>query len=237
MERLPINGTAEQLAANDVYGIFSTLFRDSYYHADIGEVSDSRLEQITNLFGARWNDNPVMTIAKVPKPQFIAGTEQLIPAHNECAYTVRPPRLLALYCVENTAQDGAFFAVSPAHLINKIGQEYLPSLRNARYTCQMSNDTEAFETTLMRNTPAGEQIIFTSIAAMDGKSPFKLISPSDAYSESLVPKLTQVLNDPGNRSRHMWRKGDLIVVDNLRLMHGREAFGGGDRILRHIRLS
>jgi len=237
MERLHPNGTAEQLAANDVYGVFSTLFRDSYYLADIGEVNDSRLQEITDLFGARWNDNPVITVAKKEKPQFITGTEQMIPAHNECAYTQQPPRLLALYCVENTTEGGAFFAVSPEQLINKIGDEYLPSLRDARFSCQMSNDAAAFETTLLRSTAAGEQVIFTSIDSMTGSSTYRLTSPVDSFSSKVIPRLSSVLNDPENRHRHNWRKGDFLVIDNLRLMHGREAFNGGERVLRHIRVA
>jgi len=182
MERLHPNGTAEQLAANDVYGVFSTLFRDSYYLADIGEVNDSRLQEITDLFGAR-------------------------------------------------------FAVSPEQLINKIGDEYLPSLRDARFSCQMSNDVAAFETTLLRSTAAGEQVIFTSIDSMTGSSTYRLTSPVDSFSSKVIPRLSSVLNDPENRHRHNWRKGDFLVIDNLRLMHGREAFNGGERVLRHIRIA
>jgi len=238
MERFAVNGSAAQLAANDVYGVFSTLFRDSYYHAEIGAVDDDRLQQIIGLFGAPWSDEvPIMTVTKTDRPRFIADTEALIPAHNECAYTVNPPRLLALYCVDNQADGGAFFTVASASLTEAIGIEYLPSLRAARFACQMSGDAPSFETTIMRSTPSGEQIIFTTVTAMTGGLAYQLVYPVDAYSAQLLERLSTVVNDPANRCIHHWRKGDLIVIDNMRLMHGREAFAGGERTLRHLRIA
>jgi len=238
MQRFAPNGSAEQLAANDVYGIYSTLFRDSYYHARIGVVDDARLERIVSIFGAPWNDAArVMTIAKADAPRFIGETEQMIPAHNECAYTKAPPRLLALYCVENDSTDGAFFTVAPGELMDQIGAEYGPSLLHARFACQMTAEAPAFETTLVRETAIGRRLIFTSVEAMTGQPLYRLIAPVDGHSGGVTHRIRTVLNDPRNRRRHVWQAGDLLVIDNLRLMHGREAFSGGSRVLRHLRLA
>ena len=238
MQRFAPNGSAEQLAANDVYGIFSTLFRDSYYHAQIGAVDDARLQRIVSIFGAPWNDAArVMTIAKADAPRFIGETEDMIPAHNECAYTLSPPRLLALYCVENASNDGAFFTVAPGELGDSIGAEYGPSLLRARFSCQMSAEIPAFETTLVRETAIGRRLVFTSVEAMTGQPLSRLTMPVDAHSGTVIQRIRTVLNDPRNRRRHVWKAGDLLVIDNLRLMHGREAFSGGARVLRHLRLA
>lgn len=238
MNRFAPNGTAEQLAARDVYGVFSTLFRDSYYHAQIGAVDDARLQQIVSIFGAPWSDSsPMVTIAKAEKPRFIGETEDMIPAHNECAYMPSPPRLLALYCVENASNDGAFFTVAPGDLTGQIGAEYGPSLLRARFACQMAAEVPAFETNLVRETAIGRRLIFTSVKAMTGQSVYRLTMPVDAYSQKVVERIHTVLNDPRNRRRHIWKAGDLLVIDNLRLMHGREAFSGGKRVLRHLRLA
>ncbi|OED39566.1 hypothetical protein AB833_14870 [Chromatiales bacterium (ex Bugula neritina AB1)] len=238
MSRFIQNGSAEQLNNRDSYGVFATLFRDKYYHAQLGELTDSQLQHTLSLFGAPWDEAAsLMTVARSDNPKFIADTEHLIPAHNECAYTETPPRLLALYCVDNSATDGAFYTVDAADFVDQLGQQYLPSLRGARFSCKMSDDAHAIGTTLIRQTDIGEQLVFTSVAAMTGKSAYQLVNAIDEYSGTVVDHLTEVVNDPKHRRRHLWRKGDLIVIDNLRLMHGREAFSGGCRELRHVRLA
>jgi len=230
------NGHRDLFHAHDLYGIFATLFRDGYFLTNIGETSDELLQQIARFFGTAWHeDAAVMTIEKKEDPRFVGHSDGLIEAHNECAYAPRPPRLLALYCVENEAENGAFFVVDPVALMPAIGQHYLPSLRKARYACQVTRDVAPVETTLMRQTALGERIVFSSIGGAAGASIYSLTSPTDAHSASLVPHLNTVLNDPANRRTHRWQRGDFLVIDNLRLMHGREAFSGR-RILRHLRL-
>ena len=230
------NGSRALFHAHDLYGLFSILLRDGYFLANIGEASDETVQQIARFFGTAWHeDAAMMTIEKQEDARFVGHTDGLIEAHNECAYAPNPPRLLALYCVENEAENGAFFVVDPVALMPAIGEQYLPSLRGARYACQVTADVEPFETTLMRRTALGERIVFSSIGAANGASIYTLKSPVDARSAPLVPHLASVLNDPANRRTHRWKRGDFLVVDNLRLMHGREAFSG-HRVLRHLRL-
>lgn len=230
------NGHRALFHDHDLYGIFSILFRDGYFLAAIGGTSDEALRQITRFFGTAWHEEAaVMTIEKKEDARFVGHSDGLIEAHNECAYTARPPRLLALYCVENEAENGAFFVVDPVALMPAIGERYLPSLRRARYACRATPDMTPVETTLMRQTAIGERIVFSSIGAAGGTSIYSLAAPVDGHSASLVPHLGTVLNDPANRRTHRWRRGDFLVIDNLRLMHGREAFSG-HRVLRHLRL-
>ena len=230
------NASRDLFHAHDLYGIFATLFRDGYFLTNIGKATDETVQQIARFFGTAWHeDAAVMTIEKREDPRFVGHSDGLIEAHNECAYTAAPPRLLALYCVENEAEDGAFFVVDPVALLPVIGQEYLPSLRGARYVCRITTDARSMETTLMRRTTLGERIVFSSIGAAVGESIYALQAPADEHSARLVPRLNAVLNDPANRRTHRWRQGDFLVIDNLRLMHGREAFSG-KRTLRHLRL-
>jgi len=230
------NGNRDLFHTHDLYGLFAILFRDGYFLANIGETSDESLQQIARFFGTAWHeDAAIMTIEKKKNPRFVGHSDGLIEAHNECAYAASPPRLLALYCVENDAENGAFFVVDPVALLPAIGQHYLPSLRGARFTCQVTQDVAPFETTLMRRTALGERIVFSSIGAANGASIYGLKSPVDAHSATLIPHLAAVLNDPANRRTHRWQRGDFLVIDNLRLMHGREAFNG-HRTLRHLRL-
>jgi len=233
---LPPNGSRDLFQTHDLYRIFATLFRDGYFLANIGESSDEALRQISRFFGTAWHeDTAIMTIEKQKKPRFVGHSDGLIEAHNECAYAPHPPRLLVLYCVENDAENGAFFVVDPIGLLPTLGQQYLPSLRGAKYTCQVTQDVAPVEMTLMRQTAFGERIIFSSIGAATGASIYRLRLPVDTHSAHLVPRLNAVMNDPKNRRTHRWQRGDFLVIDNMRLMHGREAFSG-HRVLRHLRL-
>ena len=237
-ERLPVNGTAAQLEAGDAYGAFATLLRDCYWHAPIGAVDDARLARLLATFGRPWSpEHAVATVAPRSRPRFAADTREAIPAHNECAYTERPPRLLALYCVANDSDGGAFFAIPGERLVARLGERYLPSLRGARYACRMSDAAPAFETALLRPTPTGERLVYTAVAAMGGGSAYTLVRAADACSAELLTRVRGLVDDPSLRHRHRWRAGDLLVLDNLRLLHGREAFGAGERVLRHVRIA
>ena len=119
---MPANGTPEQIKNGDVYGFFRTIFNDGYFLTNIGLIDDEHLARVASLFGQPWNTaQPTLTVAKTEKPQFIAQTTSVIEAHNECAYSENPPRLLLLYCVENETEGGNFFTVTPRDLIDEIG--------------------------------------------------------------------------------------------------------------------
>ncbi len=234
---LSINGTPEQVSNGDVYGFFRTIFNDGYFLTNVGSIDDEQLLKIASLFGQPWNKaQPTLTVAKVEKPEFIAQTDSIIEAHNECAYSHTPPRLLLLYCVENETEGGNFFTVSPRDLIEEIGVEYVTSLRHAIFNCQVTPDTPPVAVPILRMTEIGEQIIYSSIGASVGDSIYSLTQAQDEYSAGLPNRLNQVLNDPKNRRQHRWQTGDLLIIDNLQMMHGRESFSGGNRTLRHLRL-
>jgi len=109
---LQINGTADQVSSGDVYGFFRTIFNDGYFLTNIGAIDDNRLLGVASLFGKPWNTaEPTLTVAKTENPKFVAQTDSIIEAHNECAYSEAPPRLLLLYCVENETEGGNFFTV------------------------------------------------------------------------------------------------------------------------------
>ena len=47
-----------------------------------------------------------------------------------------------------------------------------------------------------------------------------------------MAQLNRCLTDPAHRYEHAWRTGDVLIADNLALLHGRKAFANGSS--RHL---
>jgi taurine dioxygenase len=62
----------------------------------------------------------------------------------------------------------------------------------------------------------GEPILYLNASHSD-----RIVELSAGESESLIQELFARLYDPANRYEHRWRRGDLIVWDNLALQHAR----------------
>lgn len=220
--------------------IHNNLFNEGYYLANIGHTTPSELLDLLYQFGEPWHpDYPVMTVAPVEGGQFVAQLDCAIPPHNECAYDHNPPRLLALYCEENKVDSGDFYLLEGQEILDQFTPAQYQSLQQTIFNCDMGQGF-SIDTPLVRTLPSGKkQLIYTTI----GNTPnwqsshyYSLKQAYDEYSDSLIQILNYHLQQENFRLKHKWTKGDLLIFDNLRFMHGRDVFEGNERVLHHIRL-
>lgn len=76
----------------------------------------------------------------------------------------------------------------------------------------------------------GEPIMYLNASHSD-----RIVELEADQSESVIENLFQRLYDPANRYEHHWRKGDLVIWDNLALQHARpKVVPGATRKLQRV---
>ena len=211
-----------------------------YYLANTGKLcSDQALDSMTQALGSRWKDMATQTIAPLPNPEFIAQSNDYIPPHNECAYTADPPRYLLLHCRENSVTGGDFYVVDSALVIQQLPQAIVALLYHMTFKVTLMPDNPA-TLSLLHQGEHGYYLQYTSIGHSNDWQTNQYYQPEPPFYqdyEQALPVLHQHLNHASFRLSHTWQQGDLLIIDNQRLMHGRDAFIGHGRRLDHIRIA
>jgi alpha-ketoglutarate-dependent taurine dioxygenase len=181
---------------------------------------------LSGLFGDRLDhrladDDGVVTIS--PDPELArfghAFSHRGLELHTDGAFSRQPPNVVALQCETPSSWGGASRLVDAkalyAHLASKC-PHLLPRL---------------FDHDAMTVTRAGEtatQPIF-SLREERVQICFRL-DPSVEVSfepevKSLVPVIQSFLENPASQEHCLLAAGEILVVDNRRILHGRSAFG------------
>lgn len=129
------------------------------------------------------------------------------PLHTEAAYWRCPPRFLLLHCVDPGADspqgtiimDGAPLASGP----------HAKTLRMEPWV--VSAAQSSFLSTIVDTRSRSPVLRFDR----ECMRPARLTSPSPAIVEAYIASAPRFV--------HKWRAGDLLVIDNHRILHGRTA--------------
>ncbi len=220
--------------------LFSVLKSEGYALIKTNDVSCDQIQAFLHRIAKPWMPElPKMVIEPIDMPRFIAHTDLEIEPHNECAYDKAPPHLLALFCEKNEVKGGQFSLVSGAEILANISPEFLPSLEKAIFRCSPAGEGSGFETTLLRSFQSSKEVlIYTAMGCLKGPfSYYELVNPVDEYSSKLIDHLNQKVCDSAFHHYHHWSKGDLLIIDNLAMLHARQSFSGDGRVLSHFRLT
>jgi taurine dioxygenase len=102
-----------------------------------------------------------------------------------------------------------------------------PEDRRSRLTDSLPGDNCAVQAVVQRQRGTGRPFLFP-----DGSLTACLIGMSEADSDELLEELFSYMYAPDNVYEHPWKKGDLVLWDNLALHHARSRFYGGVRTLQ-----
>lgn len=209
----------------------------AYVHAGF-ELSDDDLLSIMRNFGEPYHQSQhVMQIFPEPKPQFIARSREGIEFHHEVAYMPQPPRFLALYCRTNSAQGGTLLLCDADDVLAALDTSILDLMRSTKFLNTLAPNSGPMP--LIRAMPSlggAERFIFSAIGINTSKLYFYPAPGFEDGGQVILAALRPVLRECPGMHQIMWHPGDLLVVDNLRIMHGRYEFDGGERELAHIRI-
>lgn len=225
---------------HDADTIRNEISRKGYYLANTGQTCDeSELATMIDALGGFWQQGGPQVIAPSPNPIFIAQTTDEIPPHNECAYAAQPPRHLLLHCQENQVQGGDFFLVDSTHILKALSAEMFALLYYAKFQCRI-NPSHPQVVSLLQQNERGEYHLQYSCIGHTGDwndhTGYAPVAPFYQGYENIIPSLQAQLKREDLRRFHEWEPGDLLVFDNRRFLHGRNAFQGSGRRLDHLRI-
>ena len=198
------------------------------------------LLKVAQLFGyvRETNYGPFFEVRSEINPVNLAYTNRGLQAHTDNPYRDPVPTLQLLACIENTTEGGESIVVDGFKVVQTLQQENpvhfdLLSDYCARFSYAGSDDVELHsKRPMIELNPDGELIAIrfnNRSAAPFTDIPFdKMQGYYQAYRH-----FAEIIERPENKVMFKLKANELFIVDNLRVMHSRNAFSGsGTRWLR-----
>ncbi len=159
--------------------------------------------------------------------------------HSDQTYYAHPMKAIMLYGLEVPAKGGETLFVNTAAIVSSLTtaqQREFDALEVLHefdygaldYGTDKKKEVQALKVSavhpvIARHPWSDAQVLMTNINAKS------IVGVSTERSRELLAKLAALVDDPKRIYRHTWRKGDLIVWDNLLLQHARSDFDTAER--------
>ena len=159
------------------------------------------------------NDSKLTEIEYVENHDNLSLTRGSLMPHVEGLYLKNPPSYLILFCI-SAAESGG-------ETILYDGQEAAKLLGNDYYDITITYSRGEEEATWPLISDGTLMFRFDRVNAVEESS-----------FDELKEKVMSVL-DKVRKIQHRWQKGDLLIIDNRRCLHGRNSYTG-DRCLKRV---
>lgn len=165
------------------------------------------------------------------------GRGQLTP-HTDSSAIERPEDFLLLGCLFNSdpAGGGESILVFLDDVLERLDAEDVALLEDETFPTVQPHEPEAVPTTIavLRRRADGRHTIRYRAEALEAglASPRAEISPSRRHRDALR-RIVETIESGGVQRHTRLAAGDLLVLDNARVMHGRTAISAGVR--RHLK--
>ncbi|KAL3418696.1 TfdA family Taurine catabolism dioxygenase TauD [Phlyctema vagabunda] len=203
--------------------------------------SELSVEKIANrignvketLYGRTWD------VRSVPDAKNVAYTSKNLGLHQDLLYTFLPPGFQLLHCLENSCEGGLSVFSDGFKAARQLSPRDAMTLSKNKLNFQYKNDGHDYtfpRPVLVRNLEGKLHAINWS-PPFQGPSSYK----SREFQAFVWPRISQALQnfasrleDAENVFEYRLQKGDCVIFDNRRLVHGRTAFdtAGGERWLK-----
>jgi len=196
------------------------------------------LENVVKLFGDIWETNygSIFDVRTVAKPNNLAYTNLALSLHTDNPYKENVPSLQLLHCLSSSVNGGDSILADGLYIAETLHEkerekfELLSTVPiSFRWYDEKNNQTAKKPVIKLDNEGKIEAIHFNNRAAAPFNLPRDLMeSYYDAYRT-----FAQMLENPKYHIRFRMGPGDLFIVDNLRVLHGRTKFDCAG--IRHLR--
>ena len=173
------------------------------------------------------NFGTLFDVFSKPNPVDLAYTPRELTAHTDNPYRRPVPGIQFLHCLENDAQGGestlvdGLSAFGDLREIDAPGHEALCSIP-VTYRYQFGDERLADRSPILETYATGE---FAGIRNSDRLDFVDAVDPDELDTfYSGRAGLRNLLNDPARRATFLLAKGDLMMMDNRRLLHGRLSY-------------
>jgi alpha-ketoglutarate-dependent taurine dioxygenase len=171
----------------------------------------------------------IMHIQEEPGSPYAALTSCRLPFHNDHLYFYKPPNYLLFYCDDPGEEGGDTLVVRGDEACRRLNPHLREELERVRIRVRRGDCCIA--RTLVTTHPLdGSKVLLFSDSSTDAQC--KLELGGKLLDAAIIGEVRAVLASL-EAHRQRWRAGDLLVLDNIKVLHAREAFRGR-RVLRRI---
>ena len=165
-------------------------------------------------------------------------TDHAVPLHWDGAFAGAAPSYLVFHCLEAPAQGGETVFVDTARVWQGLPEETRDRFRSLelRYSTEKkAHYGGSFVAPLVTQHELRGDTVLRFAEPVDDKNPVRVevMGEGPLVSAGLLREIRSELANPASRLELAWQPGDVVIADNLGLLHGRKAFGEAEA--RHIR--
>ena len=219
-----------------VRSLLETLFRRGYARVRGVPTTDSALRDLATRLGARGKKtsfNVTTEHVGAQAPTTVSASRGCQP-HTDEPYLDPMPRYLLQLCVENSLSGGELQLVDGMNAAETLAMESpIMAAELARwpmlFTCMGAEENYQGLRTILETSADGSfhRITFNDRSSLDFMCPDdRLAVCAEGYD-----LLARILQREGLQNRFRVQTGDLVIIDNFRVLHGRSENTGGERRL------
>lgn len=190
------------------------------------DLTEEKLLSLASQLGEllSWEFGPVMTMKYDATAANYLFSDEAVPFHWDGAF-YKEPRYLLFYCTETEGAGGETIFSDTTALWDSLTEAEKDECRNVTLTYSTEKKAHyggTITVPLVQTHPVtGQTILRLAEKVETEKNPVTLsiTGAGSGFYERMTEKLYQ------SRRTHAWEKGDLLLVDNFRFLHGRNALG------------
>lgn len=190
-----------------------------------------------------WPFGAILDVKEHPDATDHVFDNSYMPFHWDGMYKPTVPEFLLFHCVSapSTDQGGRTTFVDTTRLLKEIDPSLLEQWKAVSITYRIRQVVhyggEVHSPLIVPHPNGKDMTLRYNEPAVDGKRflnqhALELHGVGEDQREPLLESLQQHLHDPRYCYAHQWLPGDIAIVDNFALLHGREGFTS--RSMRHL---
>lgn len=201
-----------------------------------GPTEPETVLRVAELFGhvRETNYGRLFDVRSVVNPTNLAYTGLGLGAHTDNPYRDPTPTLQLLHCLSSSAGGGENTLVDSFHVADQLSSDQFELLARHPLRFRYADDATELETEtpVLTLDARGElrAVHYNTRSAQAFRLPEELVEPYYAAYQAFG----RMLEAPEHRIQFKLEPGDLFIVDNLRVLHGRTAYApeAGERRLQ-----
>ncbi len=194
--------------------------------------------EVVGLFGyvRETNYGRLFDVVSVEQPHNLAFTAMALGNHTDNPYRDPVPHLQLLHCLETADEGGESVVVDGFAAADRLRREAPDAFAILTRTSVSFRYVETGTVDLRHAAPLIELDVKGGVRTVRYNN--RSIGPLDIDADEVAEFYTayrqfgRLLHDPSLTVGFRMRQGDLFIVDNRRVLHGRRGFAGGRRHLQ-----
>jgi alpha-ketoglutarate-dependent taurine dioxygenase len=187
-----------------------------------------------NGLGEELVPSPIMQVESVPGTPYLTLTNSAVPLHNDGMFRWEPPRYVLLYCEMPGSRGGLTFFARGDRVAAMLDPRTRRILEVYSFRIQLGS-LVARRRALQEHPRDGMPVLMLGDPSL--ATNFKVSIGGGIQADRILGVLRAILGDRRVVCyRHRWKRHDLLVFDNYKVLHGRTRYTG-QRVLKRVEIS